>query len=108
MGCLVFGNDRATSKEARTPDDMVAEAAEVVASGFDSSGMGDMPIQQSSGLKRSRSDVPKVSSSRRRRQTVETNPHVGDSMIRATQIMADQLDKTEIMISKAILDLKET
>ncbi|KAK9119594.1 hypothetical protein Scep_017687 [Stephania cephalantha] len=80
--CLVFENDRATSEEARTPDDMVAEVAEVVASGSDSSGMSDVPIQQSSGSKRSRSDVP--------------------------EIMTDRLDKTEIGISKAILDLKET
>ncbi|KAK9133407.1 hypothetical protein Scep_012935 [Stephania cephalantha] len=42
---LFWKNDRVTGEEARTSDDMVAEADEMVASGSDSSGIGDVPIQ---------------------------------------------------------------
>ncbi|KAK9145148.1 hypothetical protein Sjap_005051 [Stephania japonica] len=107
--CYIFGNDRATGEDMRSAADYLDPANEDVAdlSDSESGGPNTVNVADSSGTKSVRSETPETSSKGQKRLSSDSSTTIGDYMLQVAEVMAIEIGKSTIKITKVILDDKD-
>ncbi|KAK9168845.1 hypothetical protein Syun_000985 [Stephania yunnanensis] len=107
--CIIFGRDKVTEEEAYAlaVANIVEEVGAVVAaSSSDSSKAADV-IYSAGSKSRSRSATPEVTNTRKKKKQVTDKPNVGNSIVKAAQIISEEISKAHTGIINAISAEKE-